>query len=228
MKDFLFFTKGERNGLCLLVALAGASITISANLNRLIPPSSTDTTQFEKELELFKKSLQQKEERRDTYKVKEKLEETKPIYKKEEYRSVPKTEIPAKLSLEINSADTTDFKKLKGIGSAYANRIVKFREKLGGFYSVTQIKEVYGISEELFESIRPQLTVNQNKIKKIDLNDESFTYGFYHPYFPKKGVSTLVKARKEQGRIEKTEVKNILNLSDEDWKRLSPYLTNDK
>ena len=225
MKDFFFFTKGERNGLCLLLAFVGISIALSSQINRIVPPVEEETSQLEEALELFKADLQKKEQEKDYSSKRDSPSHPKTESSPKSFSKKGKHEKGHSLSpIEINTADTTEFKKLKGIGSTYAARIVKFREKLGGFLSVDQIKEVYGIKEELYESIRPYLTVDTNKTIRIDMNDESFTWGFYHPYLPKKGVATLIKTRKERGRIEKNEVKELLNMEDKEWSRLAPYL----
>lgn len=233
MKDFLFFTKGEKNGLCLLLALVGISLVISAQIQHFDSPNDEEKILLEKEVALFKASLQEVEKRPQPFDGKGKEKEF--IEKKENFivqergndvhtREKRPSKPQATIQLEINSADTSDFKKLKGIGSAYSARIVKFREKLGGFYTVEQIKEVYGIRPELYESIRPQLHVDAKKIKVIDLNDPSFTYGFYHPYFPKKGVTSLIKEREKRGRLEKEEVKAILGMEEKDWEKLKQYI----
>lgn len=223
MKDFFFFTKGERNGLCLLLALVCASIAFSANLTKFITPETDDTSQFREALAAFNATLTETPPQKPQEKRQETLQTQMP--KNEHFQKKHAATTTEKLRIEINSADTTEFKKLRGIGSSFAARIVKFREKLGGFYSVAQIKEVYGISDELFASIQPNLTVNPSKIKKIALNDESFTFGFYHPYFPKGGVTTLAKIKKRGGRIERDSVKSILQMDDDAWQRLSHYLS---
>ncbi|MBO9571783.1 MAG: helix-hairpin-helix domain-containing protein, partial [Chitinophagaceae bacterium] len=61
--------------------------------------------------------------------------------------------------IDINTADTTAFISLPGIGSKLANRIVSFRSKLGGFNSVEQIRQVYGLRDSVFQLIYPMLTV---------------------------------------------------------------------
>ena len=55
---------------------------------------------------------------------------------------------PAGTVIELNQADTLTLKKIPGIGSTFARRIVGYRELLGGFYTVHQLAEVYGIDEE--------------------------------------------------------------------------------
>lgn len=232
MKDFFFFTRGERNGLCLLLAIVCATIAISSNLAGLLPPPHEDaeefSQEFNQELEKFKASLKKappKREKEQNHRNKSYAHHQPQGAKTErqEKQNPPKAKEP--LSIEINSADTTEFKKLRGIGSTYAARIVKFRGKLGGFYSVEQIKEVYGINAELYESIRPSLKANPSDIKKIDINDEAFTFGFYHPYMPKGGVAKLVKQREKSGRVERDSVKRILELDEKEWNRLKHYLS---
>lgn len=53
-----------------------------------------------------------------------------------------------KLLIELNAADTTELKKLDGIGSAYAKRIVKYRDLIGGFVRKEQLLEVYGLTKK--------------------------------------------------------------------------------
>ena len=56
--------------------------------------------------------------------------------------------------VELNSADTTRLKMLRGIGSGYAKMIVAYREKLGGFYKAEQLLEVYKFPDETYQKIR--------------------------------------------------------------------------
>ena len=72
--------------------------------------------------------------------------------------------------IDINLADTTAFIALPGIGSKLADRIVRFREKLGGFYSTEQIGEVYGLADSVFQKIRSLLLMKPFQVKKININ----------------------------------------------------------
>ena len=67
---------------------------------------------------------------------------------------------PALSPIDINTADTTAFIALPGIGSKLANRIIAFRTKLGGFSDVDQIREVYGLKDSVFQIIHPFLSCN--------------------------------------------------------------------
>ena len=76
-----------------------------------------------------------------------------------------------KLLGEINSADTTQLKRIQGIGSVYSNRIVKFRKRLGGFVDIDQISAVYGLNENIVDSIKKYFTLDLSMVKRISLED---------------------------------------------------------
>jgi competence ComEA-like helix-hairpin-helix protein len=91
--------------------------------------------------------------------------------------------------IEVNSATAADYEKLYGIGKVLSERIIKFRDKLGGFYSLEQIKDVYGIQDSTFKNFRKNLFIKPVKIKKININTASYEELTANPYF----FSTLAK-----------------------------------
>lgn len=91
-------------------------------------------------------------------------------------------EMPADLMIELNSADTTELMQLRGIGSVLSKRIVKFRDKMGGFYSKEQLAEVYGLSEETLAVIMPHVWADSAKIKPLKVNDLGISELKAHPY----------------------------------------------
>jgi len=60
-------------------------------------------------------------------------------------------------TININTATAEEWKTLPGIGDVIANRIVKFRNSIGGFKSVDDVKKTYGLSDSIFNLIRPYL-----------------------------------------------------------------------
>lgn len=92
------------------------------------------------------------------------------------------TEKPANIVIEINTASADEFKSLYGIGDVLSERIVKYRELLGGFYSTNQLTEVYGLSPEVVESITDQLRVDTTILKKININFADKDQLAAHPY----------------------------------------------
>ena len=77
------------------------------------------------------------------------------------------------LTVELNGADTTTLQLLHGIGPVFARRIVRYRERLGGFTSTEQLLEVYGFTPQLLDHIRPYLR----------LDGEEYTLSS-HPFDP--------------------------------------------
>jgi len=103
--------------------------------------------------------------------------------------------------VELNTADTLELTKIKGIGKIFARRIVAYRNVLGGFVSVTQLSEVYGIKKELVTSIASSFTLDTSKIKLINLNLVSFEELKKHPYITDYQAKAIIYYRSKVGNI---------------------------
>lgn len=131
----------------------------------------------------------------------------------------------AELVIEINSADAETFQKLKGIGPYFSKEIINYRNKLGGFYSKEQLKEVYGIKEELYIEIEPKLQLDKTKIIKIDLNKAGFKELIRHPYIDKEITLAILKLKKELSSF--TKVEDLIyydTLDKADFEKIKAYL----
>lgn len=129
--------------------------------------------------------------------------------------------------VEINSADSVELKKLPGIGEKLSKRIVKYRDLLGGFYEINQLKEVYGLREETVKSLEEMIIIDQGKIKKVDLNFADRNELARHPYIQKERAQQIIQFRTKYGSINNPSVlcdSMILNM--EEYARLKPYLKN--
>ncbi|WP_460683846.1 ComEA family DNA-binding protein [Niabella aquatica] len=128
--------------------------------------------------------------------------------------------------IEINSADMAAFELLYGIGNKLAARIVHFREKLGGFHSIDQVGETYGLPDSTFQKIRPQLQVNQAPVRKININTASYNELNIHPYISNKTAFTILKYRKEKGLFsDMDEIKMLVSETGDSYDKIVPYLT---
>lgn len=83
---------------------------------------------------------------------------------------------------ELNTADSAILVQLPGIGPVLAKRIIKYRDLLGGFVSAQQLREVYGISEELAMRLQQMVQVNAKIVQKIHINSDEFKRLSRHPY----------------------------------------------
>jgi len=127
--------------------------------------------------------------------------------------------------VEINSADSAALVAIDGIGPKSASEIIKYRNLLGGYYSVEQISELKCIMEQNFVKFLPKILCDSCKISKIDINFAGPKELERHPYVSAKALRRIIKQRQLKGgwtRIEEMTEQNIL--SDEEAKRLAPYL----
>ena len=133
-------------------------------------------------------------------------------------RISPKTSV-----LDLNRSDSMQLVSLPGIGSVLSSRIIKFRNKLGGFYSPDQLKEVYGFSPETFDEIKDKISVNASDVKHINLNDASIDELKQHPYF-KSIAQLLINYRDQHGDFKTLEdLKNIDVITDQIYEKIIPY-----
>jgi DNA uptake protein ComE-like DNA-binding protein len=86
--------------------------------------------------------------------------------------------------IDINKATQEDLIKIYGIGEAISLRILKLKESLGGFVSMEQMNDVWGLSPEVIENLNSHFKVSElPKLKKIDINNASIKELSQFPYF---------------------------------------------
>ncbi len=128
--------------------------------------------------------------------------------------------------IDINLADTSAFISLPGIGSKLAARIVNFRDKLGGFHSVDQVGETFGLPDSVFQRIRQYLKLENTSVKKININTASEDELKAHPYIRYVLARPIVAYRKEKGPFTKLDdLLKVMAVSEAIFKKIAPYLT---
>jgi competence ComEA-like helix-hairpin-helix protein len=128
--------------------------------------------------------------------------------------------------IDVNIADTSAFISLPGIGSKLAARIVTFREKLGGFYSIEQIGETYGLPDSTFQKIKQWLKLDNISVKKININTATIDELKAHPYIKYSLANPIVAYRNEHGSFSKIEdIKKVMAVTDDIFKKIAPYIT---
>ena len=133
---------------------------------------------------------------------------------------------PEPALVDVNVSDTGAFIALPGIGSKLAGRIIAFREKLGGFYSIEQVKETYGLADSVFQKIRDKLRLNGGGVKKININTATLDELKQHPYIRYSLANAFVQYRMQHGNFSSVEdLRKIMILTDEAYNKLAPYLT---
>lgn len=128
-------------------------------------------------------------------------------------------------SININEADSAQWESLPGIGGKLAMRIIKFRDRLGGFVSTDQISEVYGIQDSTFQRIKKQLTGGGN-VKTISVNTDGERVLAQHPYIQFRLAKLIVKYRTEHGNFTRVDdLQALPGVQAGDLAKLKPYLS---
>lgn len=130
------------------------------------------------------------------------------------------------LSIDINEADSSQFILLPGIGPKLAARIIQFRAKLGGFYSVDQVAETYGIVDSVFQRFKLKLVCHPGRLAIININTSTLEPLKQHPYIRWKLAEAIIRYREQHGPFKKVEDLLLLHMIDEAMlAKLLPYLS---
>jgi len=137
---------------------------------------------------------------------------------KENFTKAPRT-------FEINTADSSAFIALPGIGSKLASRIINFRQRLGGFSSVAQVAETYGLPDSTFQVIKQRLECNSSAVKKININTAEASELKTHPYIKWNIANAIVNYRMQHGNYTSIdELRKIDIITDDLFNKIAPYL----
>jgi competence protein ComEA len=135
-----------------------------------------------------------------------------------------KFETIEKQLVELNTADSSRLLSINGIGPYFAGKIVNYREKLGGYYKIEQLKDIKGMDSLKFVSIRNQMQLDTTLVKKIDLNSISVNDLKSHPYVSFRLAESIIKYRNfKKGKVNLNELLENHVITNNDFERLSPY-----
>lgn len=127
--------------------------------------------------------------------------------------------------VELNSADTALLRKIPGIGSGFAAMVINYRQQLGGYYRVEQLKELRGVSDSLYAQWEPWFYIDLSLISRLSVNKAGITRLRNHPYLDFYQAKAIVELRKQYDRIEGWHELSLLEeFGREDIIRLTPYL----
>lgn len=123
-------------------------------------------------------------------------------------------------TVDLNAADTTLLKRVPGIGSSFARRIVKYRELLGGYYVVEQLQEVYGMDRERYDQIYPYFVIRTG-VRPLLITIDSISY---HPYLQWRHKKVLQDLLDREEPITWETLMSSGAFSQDDSLRLAPYM----
>lgn len=133
---------------------------------------------------------------------------------------------PAFTKFELNTIDSLDLLSLKGIGPFRASKIIRHRTRLGGFWSLNQLKEIKGFDDTLIASLSLYLTVDSMQITRIHINTITPEELQKHPYCWYGVGKSIVNYRSKHGQFRSTEdLRKIYALKPEQIERLAHYVS---
>jgi DNA uptake protein ComE-like DNA-binding protein len=132
---------------------------------------------------------------------------------------------PQKLSegemLDLNAADTTLLRRVPGIGSYYARRIVQYRKRLGGFVSLQQLDEI----DQFPAEAKAYFTISTEQVQRLKINDLTLDELKRHPYINYYQARAIVDYRRQHGRIsDLSDLRLLRDFPEQAIERLRPYV----
>ena len=124
--------------------------------------------------------------------------------------------------MDVNEADTTLLRRIPGVGEKISEAIVRYRQQLGGYYSVEQLLEISIVSPELLE----WFTISSpTAVQKMNLNQASFQALNSHPYISYEQTKSLLQYIRLYGEVkEEVTLLSIGVFTKEELERLRPYI----
>lgn len=233
-KDFFYFSKGERRAFTLLLCIITIAFVLLILKDFYTPPPTEPAVTETKTIPIASDTTQTKQEEIEVKQPERAAaRQTAPARKK--YTPKPRfnksastfaQKYPKGTIVELNSADTTILKKVPGIGSTFANRIIKYRNLLGGYYSVAQLREVYGIDDEKYAQLAIWFEADTSAIQKRPINQLSFEALSRHPYLSYKQARVIIRMRERKGNLSGWEMFELVEeFTEPDKARLAPYFS---
>ena len=150
------------------------------------------------------------------------IPEEKKIYAHESYPDKRKS-----ISMvDVGTADSVELEKLPMIGVYLAQKIYNYREKLGGFYSIAQLKEVHGLRDSVFQVLLPRLILKDStNVRKMNLNTADYNELNRHPYIDNSLANVIISYRRQHGPFSDVgDLRKVALVDAELYRKIVPYL----
>ncbi len=197
--DFFAFTRSERRGIVALLGILGFFMTGI----QVIPLCYSKPP----ELAIFE-DLPERKELHKAQTASPQSPTNNTLSKPKSFKSAREKKV---FTVQANACDTLDLQQIRGIGSAFSKRIVKYRDQLGGFVRKEQLLEVWGMDSVKYAQIEGAFIIDKQNIRKINLNTASINDLKRHPYLDYYQAKAIVQTRESQGFY--TNVEDILKIA---------------
>ncbi len=214
-KDHFYFNRNDR-----IVALILLSVIIIVNIirnpwNPPVPDDGVNSDTLVHVPDTFRRTVYI----RDTVRRKWYVWDTVRVEVKS-VRYTAKSRPPE--PLDLNMADSTELVRLPGIGTATAMKIIRYRERLGGYTEITQLAEIDGLPDSLMKWF---IITDTIPVSRIAVNKATLAELRRHPYIDFYQARAIVEFRNERGIIKSPEQLSFMEeFTAQDLIRLKPYL----
>ena len=226
IRDHFGFSKAETNGVLILLWLIIIFLTLPQVLKWYY--RANYTVNHDQDIALLDSTLALLEKQRITQKPlpnqsdQHNMPPSQGGNGKERSRSTKKIQ-----AFDINTADISQLQQLQGIGKVLSARIIKYRDKLGGFVSKAQYQEVYGLESLAIESMTKHTYIASGyQPKQVNINTGDFKTLVAHPYLTYEQVQSIMRYRTRYGEL--SAIKDLLALrilEEATFEKVKPYLT---
>lgn len=215
-RDLFYFSKSERRALTLLSFLIlGAWLLLWVTepeeepvpLTVVAPKFQTDSVPKLKSQDTVRNIPRTVSKARSSYSEKRRFQ--KPFTSSSKRSQSQK--FPVGTQVELNQADSLTLQKVPGIGPVFSRRIIKYRDLLGGFYTVHQLAEVYGIDSDKYAALEPWFTVDTALIQPLTVNQADYWTLIRHPYLNKQQTKILLRLIERKGKLQGWEELRLLD-----------------
>lgn len=143
--------------------------------------------------------------------------------------SLPKWPVKKDTVLNLRTADTTELKMIRGIGSYRARQIVRYREELGGFTSVEQVMEAKGMGQLDADSVMKYFWIDSVVVEQMNVNLVGVKRLSRHPYLRFEQAKAIYEHRRKKIHLDSIQqLQEIDGLSRETLGKIAPYLNFDR
>lgn len=197
-KEYFTFNKRQKNGVLILISLIALLVVYLFISDNILPNSKpVDFSSFKKELQNAGINAP----------------------------SGTLTNKNVSFKIDINSADTNALMTIPKMTSYCASMIVRYRKKLGGYYSTGQLKEVWGMDSALYHSTLDKVKADTALVHKININTADIKQLAYHPYIRYYLAKAIVNYREEHGLFASlSDLYKMAAIDDSTYFRITPYL----
>ena len=130
------------------------------------------------------------------------------------------------VKIDLNHCDSTDIMVVPQFGSKRAARLVEYRDRLGGFYSLSQLKEVYVLQNVDDELLQKYFVVYASDVRKLNVNTATYKDLISHPYFDAYLTKTILNYRQKNGKISSiNELQKVTHAYPELMEKLKYYVS---